>query len=123
MLVLIGVFITISMDILHVPVIAFAIGLYLPVQISAGVMAGGLVRLVLEKSKEDEERKKEKISSGTLYCASMIAAEGLIGILLAVFALIPFGGQSFGQWLGTRFNLTGLPGSLSPILELYSCRT
>ena len=48
-LVFIGVFIAITVEILGIPVLPFAIGVYLPVQLNACIMIGGLVRLALDK--------------------------------------------------------------------------
>ena len=36
----------------------------------------------------DEKTKEQQATDGTLYCAGMIAGEGIIGILLAVFAVV-----------------------------------
>lgn len=86
-LVFIGVFIAIVIEILGIPVLPFAIGVYLPVQLNACIMVGGLVRLVFDKMKRKEEEKKEIVNDGILFCSGMIAGEGLMGILLAVFAV------------------------------------
>lgn len=86
-LVFIGVFIAIVVEILGIPVLPFAIGVYLPVQLNACIMVGGLVRLVFDKMKRKEEEKKQIISDGILYCSGMIAGEGLVGIILAVLAI------------------------------------
>ena len=48
-LVFIGVFIAIVVEVIGIPVLPFAIGIYLPVQLNACIMVGGLVRLALEK--------------------------------------------------------------------------
>lgn len=86
-LVFIGVFIAIIIEILQLPVLPFAIGIYLPVQLNACIMVGGLVRLVFDKMKRKEEEKKEIVNDGILFCSGMIAGEGLVGILLALFAI------------------------------------
>ena len=86
-LVFIGVCIAIVVEILGIPVLPFAIGVYLPVQLNACIMVGGLVRLAFDKMKKNEEEKKEITSDGILFCSGMIAGEGLVGILLAVFAI------------------------------------
>ncbi len=86
-LVFIGVFIAIVVEILGIPVLPFAIGVYLPVQLNACIMVGGLVRLAFDKMKKAEEEKKQITSDGILFCSGMIAGEGLVGILLAVFAI------------------------------------
>ena len=86
-LVFMGVFLAVMAEILRIPVLPFAIGIYLPVQLNACIMVGGLVRLVLNGLKKPEEEKKKITSDGILYCSGMIAGEGLIGILLAVLAI------------------------------------
>lgn len=113
-LVLIGVFIAIIVEILQVPVMPFAIGLYLPFQLSTCIMVGGVIRLVLDKKKtNDEAAKKRSIDNGVLYCSGMIAGEGLVGILLAIFAIIPVGGVTLGDKLDLSGTLNlGAIGSL-----------
>lgn len=86
-LVFIGVVIAIIIEVLGIPVLPFAIGVYLPVQLNACIMVGGLVRLAFDKMKKDEDKKKAIVSDGILFCSGMIAGEGLVGILLAVLAV------------------------------------
>ncbi|MBQ4542539.1 MAG: oligopeptide transporter, OPT family [Clostridia bacterium] len=86
-LVFIGVFIAVVVEVLGIPVLPFAIGVYLPVQLNACIMVGGLVRLVLDKMKKEKEQKEKMINDGILFCSGMIAGEGLIGILLALLAV------------------------------------
>ncbi len=86
-LVFIGVFIAIVVEIIGIPVLPFAIGVYLPVQLNACIMVGGLVRLVVDKMKKDDEEKKRITNDGILFCSGMIAGEGLVGILLALLAV------------------------------------
>ena len=86
-LVFIGVFIAVIAEILGIPVLPFAIGIYLPVQLNACIMIGGLIRLGVDKLKRDENEKKIITNNGILFCSGMIAGEGLVGILLALFAV------------------------------------
>ena len=87
-LVFIGVFLAIGLEILRIPVMPFAIGLYLPIYLNAGIMVGGVVRMFMDGRKNVDAKTKEKQSTdGTLYCAGMIAGEGLVGILLAILAV------------------------------------
>lgn len=97
-LVFVGAFFAIVIEILNIPAMPVAIGLYLPIHLSAGLMAGGLVRLFLDKKKFDNEADREKvISSGVIYSSGMIAGEGLVGILLAALAIIPVGSSTLGE--------------------------
>lgn len=114
-----GVAIAIVVEILRIPVLPFAVGMYLPLSLNAGIMAGGLVRLVVEKKRGlSEEKKKAAIDRGILYTSGMIAGEGLIGILLAVFAVVELdltkllGGFSLGQIGAILIFLVVVIGSL-----------
>ena len=86
-LVFIGVFIAIVVEIIGIPVLPFAIGVYLPVQLNACIMVGGLIRLAMEKLNRKEEEKKEIINDGILFSSGMIAGEGLVGIVLALLSV------------------------------------
>lgn len=88
-LVFVGVFLAICLEILRIPVMPFAIGLYLPIYLNATIMIGGIVRGLLDSRKGvDEKTKTAQSTDATLYCAGMIAGEGLVGILLAIFAVV-----------------------------------
>ncbi len=87
-LVFTGVFIAVVVELIGIPVLPFAIGIYLPVQLNACIMVGGLVRLALDKLKREKAQKDAIINDGILFCSGMIAGEGLVGILLAFFAIM-----------------------------------
>lgn len=87
-LVFIGVFLALGLEILRIPVMPFAIGLYLPIYLNASIMVGGVVRMFMDGRKNvDAKTKERQATDGTLYCAGMIAGEGLVGILLAILAV------------------------------------
>lgn len=91
-LIFIGIGIGVAIELLGLPVLPIAIGLYLPIHLSTPIMVGGIIRGVLDRRlKKDENvasKIKQKIDSGVLYASGLIAGEGLIGILLAVFAVV-----------------------------------
>ena len=87
-LILIGVFVAVVAEILQVPVMPFAVGMYLPFSLSAGIMAGGAVRFIVEKLKGSDEEKKERADCGVLFTSGLIAGEGIMGIILAVLAVV-----------------------------------
>lgn len=84
-LVFMGAFIAVVVELVGIPVLPFAIGVYLPVQLNACIMVGGLIRLALDKLKNDN--KDKIVNDGILFCSGMIAGEGLIGIALALLAV------------------------------------
>ena len=86
-LIIIGVFIAIVVEVIGLPVLPFAIGIYLPVQLNACIMVGGIVRLGFDRMKNKEKREKVT-NNGILFCSGMIAGEGLVGIFLALLAVL-----------------------------------
>lgn len=114
-LVFVGVFIAILVEVIGIPVLPFAIGVYLPVQLNACILIGGIVRLVFDKmktkNKAEEDKKKEVINDGILFCSGMIAGEGLVGILLALLAV-------FG--LDKVLDLSGMLGLPGPVVDIAS---
>ena len=91
-LVFIGVFIAIVVELLGISVMSFAIGIYLPIETTACIMIGGILRAIVDKKKyKNQEEKDTVVNKGILACSGMIAGEGLVGILLAIFANVPVG--------------------------------
>ena len=108
-LVFVGVFIALVVEVLGIPVLPFAIGLYLPIYLSVPMMLGGLLRWYLEKRKYASEKEKDNtVQSGVLYSSGLIAGEGIVGILLAVLAVIPMGLNAEGKtlYLSDKINLS-----------------
>lgn len=106
-LVFVGAAIAIMVELLGISVLPFAIGLYLPLNTTLGIMFGGVVRLIVDKIKADDKSKKDAETNGTLYSAGLIAGEGIMGIILAVFAIIPFKAKTFADAINIsdRFSL------------------
>ena len=87
MLVFIGVFIAVVIEILGIPVLPVAIGLYLPLEMSVPIIIGGLIKHFISK-KESKEEAENEAGGGVLFCSGLIAGEGIIGIVLAILAVL-----------------------------------
>ena len=112
-LVFTGVFIAVFIEILGLPVLPVAIGIYLPFHLNAGIMAGGVIRWFVERRRyKSEKAKNEAVQSGILFTSGMIAGEGIVGILLAVLAVITVGDKSVGDIINIsdRFSLGNIGG-------------
>lgn len=110
-LVLVGVFIALVVEVLGIPVLPFAIGLYLPIYLSVPMMLGGALRWFLEKRKYASEKEKDNVvQSGVLYSSGLIAGEGIVGILLAVLAIIPAGMDAEGNalYVSDKIDISGI---------------
>ena len=86
-LILTGVGVAIVVEIVGVQVMPFAVGMYLPFSLSAGIMAGGIVRWFMERRKNvSDEERRAGVDRGVLYTSGLIAGEGLMGVVLAALA-------------------------------------
>lgn len=113
-LVLIGIFAAIVVEILGIPVLPVAIGLYLPLELSATIMIGGVIRWIVDKKSAD---KNGEASGGVLFCSGLIAGEGLVGILLAILAVV---GVSSKFDLSSSIN-TGRIGGIVLLAIMIAC--
>lgn len=113
-LVFIGVFAAVVAEILGIPVLPVAIGLYLPLELSATIMIGGVTRWIVDKKSADTNGEA---SGGVLFCSGLIAGEGLVGILLAVLAVI---GVADKINLSGAIN-TGTMGGIALLAIMIAC--
>ena len=81
-LVLVGVFISVTLELCGIRSLSFAVGSYLPIATTAPIFVGGMVRWYVERKTGTAE--ESEISSGTLFSSGLIAGGSLAGILYAV---------------------------------------
>jgi putative OPT family oligopeptide transporter len=116
--VIVGVMFAVMCELMKIPVLPFALGLYLPMGLSTGVFVGGVLRVIVDrKYKKDEVVLKEKAETGTLLASGLIAGEAIIGILIAIFAVVNFD-IGFGAKIAE--SVTGSPW-LSALAFLLLC--
>jgi len=80
----IGVAIGLAASALKVPVLAFAVGVYLPLETMAAVFAGGLLRYVLTRRVEQREAERRR-ERGVLFGSGLVGGGGLMGVVLALW--------------------------------------
>ncbi len=86
-LITIGVVIGIMCELVKIPVLPFALGIYLPIHLNAATLVGGVIRSFVEKKyKSDEYELKARDERGILLSSGLVAGDALIGILIAIFA-------------------------------------
>ena len=113
-LVFIGVFAAVVVEILGIPVLPVAIGLYLPLELSATIMIGGVIRWIVDKKSADSDNEA---GGGILFCSGLIAGEGMVGILLAILAVV---GVADKLNLSGVIN-TGIVGGLVLFVAMIAC--
>ncbi|HOD67059.1 MAG TPA: oligopeptide transporter, OPT family [candidate division Zixibacteria bacterium] len=81
-LVLIGVFLALMMELVGISSLPFAVGLYLPLSSSAPIMAGGLIRGIVDRKRKSNSAEAE-FSPGVLMSSGFIAGAAIMGIVVA----------------------------------------
>src|SRR6266545_2578962 len=81
-LVLVGVFVSVTLELCGIRSLSFAVGSYLPIATTAPIFVGGLVRGYVER--KTGTRDESEVSAGTLFSSGLIAGGSLCGILFAV---------------------------------------
>ena len=102
-LILSGMGLSVVVELMGLPSLAFAVGLYLPMSLSSGVMMGGLVKWFVDRKKKNKEMADDP---GILYSSGLIAGEALIGILLAVGITLGWKLGILQGWMGS-FEMVG----------------
>jgi putative OPT family oligopeptide transporter len=81
-LVLVGIFLSVTLELCGIHSLSFAVGAYLPVATTAPIFAGGLVRWWVER--RAGTARESELGSGTLFSSGLIAGGSICGILYAV---------------------------------------
>lgn len=120
-LVLIGVFISIAIELMGIQALPVAVGVYLPMSTSAGMFAGGIIRWLVERRMKAAQRSLAEIESGpgVLFSSGLIAGGAIAGIFVAGIA----GAKGSAEWLaetvGLYHKLGGVAASNLTALVLF----
>lgn len=108
-----GVLLACAVELLGISSLPFAIGLYLPLDLSTPIMAGGIIALLVQKiSKEKEFKMREE--KGILFGSGLVAGDALVGVAVAfLIAFIP----SYAAFYDAHEALS-LSGTFGPWLSL-----
>ncbi len=95
-LVLFGVMISVMLEIVGIPALAFAVGVYLPLSSSTPIFVGGLIRWLVDRARRKElahkQLSEEQLlaegdkSPGVLMASGYIAGGAIAGIIIAFLA-------------------------------------
>jgi len=92
--IIVGCMLAAAIELVGISSLPFAIGLYLPLDLSTPIMAGGLIALLVRKvSREDEARKREE--RGVLFGSGLVAGDALLGVMIAFVIAFSSGYRAF----------------------------
>lgn len=94
-LVMIGVMLGLFVQLLRVPILPFAIGLYLPLSLSSAIVVGALIAYWIRSSNPSEETTQR----GVLLCSGLIGGDACVGILIALATILGILPTEAKAWL------------------------
>lgn len=98
-----GLFLGLVFRMMKLPVLMVALGVYLPIHLTASILFGGLIRAAVDYTfRKDKATQQEKADKGILLASGLVAGDALTGVLIAALAT-----------LGIGINISGLVPFLS----------
>jgi len=115
-LVLLGVFITVAIELMGVQSLPVAVGVYLPISTSSAMFAGGIVRWLIERRAHAKQLSIAELESGpgVLFSSGLIAGGAICGIVLAAIA----GAFQSADALAEKAKIAGMLGSIPTSIVL-----
>ena len=117
-----GILLALTMELIGIPPLAFALGMYLPIELNTPLLVGGYISHLVKKSAKDEKESKRRFDRGILISSGFIAGGALMGVVASLVQLIFKGKQRLalgdkisGDWLGLALFI-----GISIFLFLYS---
>jgi len=90
-----GIFMALTMELIGIAPLAFALGMYLPIELNTPILCGGIIAHIVSTRSKDAELNKSRKEKGTLVASGFIAGGAIMGVVSALLAL------AFGDTLHT----------------------
>ncbi len=83
-----GALMALILNMIGVPALAFALGVYIPLQLNTPILIGGLIAYFVSTRSKDKEVNKARRERGTLIASGFIAGGALLGVVSALIKFI-----------------------------------
>jgi putative OPT family oligopeptide transporter len=100
MMYLAGAFIALILTMIKVPALAFALGMYMPLELNPPLLAGGIVSWFVQSRSTDNDLNKARRERGTLIASGFIAGGALMGVISAILKYAEFDWE-LHEWVET----------------------
>ena len=79
-----GMFMALILTMIKMPALAFALGMYIPLELNTPILAGGIIAWFVSSRSSDETLNKARKERGTLIASGFIAGGALLGVISAI---------------------------------------
>ncbi|MBP3357176.1 MAG: oligopeptide transporter, OPT family [Rikenellaceae bacterium] len=93
-----GAALALTLTMIGVPALAFALGMFIPLQLNTPLLVGGLISWWVSTRSRDEAHNKARMARGTLIASGFIAGGALMGVVSAVLKYVG------ADWFAYRWN-------------------
>ena len=84
----IGALVALTMELIGIPPLAFALGMYIPLELNTPILIGGFISYLVMKSTKDKDLAKRRNDKGILISSGFIAGGAIMGVVAAFFKYI-----------------------------------
>ena len=98
-----GALFALTLESIHIPPLAFALGMYLPLELNTPVLAGGIIAHFVSTRSKDENLNNARRERGTLIASGLIAGGAIMGVVSAGLKFFGINYADFG-WLWPESN-------------------
>ncbi|MBI5479903.1 MAG: oligopeptide transporter, OPT family [Deltaproteobacteria bacterium] len=103
----IGALVALMLEMCKVPPLAFALGMFIPMELNTPLLLGGLVSWLTGRSSKDQAVAQARQERGTLIASGFIAGGALMSIIAALLMLDDFGTPARFLSVGSKFVFQG----------------
>ena len=90
MLYIVGGIFALILEMIGIPPLAFALGMYIPLELNTPILAGGIISHLVIKSTSNETLSAKRRERGTLIASGFIAGGAIMGVLSAFLKFVKF---------------------------------
>ena len=106
----VGVLTALIMELIGVPPLAFALGMYIPLELNTPLVVGGLIAHMISRSSKDKELATKRYDKGILIASGFIAGGAIIGVVSAILKYLDFERFIHLGWADKAQGETDRPG-------------
>ena len=98
-----GALIALALQMINVPPLAFALGMYIPLELNTPILLGGLISHIVSTRSKDEAVNTARRERGTLIASGLIAGGAIMGVMSALLKYFKFNWEDMGwTWPATN---------------------
>lgn len=127
----VGMIIAVICEMCKVPALAFALGMYIPLELNTPILLGGIIAHLVSKSSKNATLSQARIEKGTLVASGLIAGGAIIGVIGALIKYFKIDELKSFSYLINLFGTNDMTKNIAGIVAcialcvffyMYSCR-